>query len=164
MSFDLGRWKRWVPRGKEANALPSKALTAGIPVNVRPADDQGTGNAISFIMANLGTDIADPLKRLEAIKESTERAKAHLQSLPKAAMQQYTLIVMAPYILQLLTGAGGRAITPEVLEYSHARTPWPRLGRPLDVANAALFMASDEASFISGVHLRIDGAAGCRVG
>ncbi len=94
---------------KEAQALPSRPLTSGIPVNVRPADDQGTGNAISFIMANLATDIADPLKRLAALKDSTARAKDHLQSLPKAAMQQYTLVVMAPYILQLLTGVGGRA-------------------------------------------------------
>ncbi len=109
---------------KEANALPARPLTAGIPVNVRPADDQGTGNAISFIMANLGTDIADPLKRLEAIKASTERAKTHLQSLPKAAMQQYTLVVMAPYILQLLTGAGGR-VRP-VFNITISNVPGPR--------------------------------------
>ena len=45
-----------------------------------------------------------------------------------------------------------------------ASVPIGRQGTAWDVANAALFMASDEASFISGVHLRIDGAAGCRVG
>jgi diacylglycerol O-acyltransferase / wax synthase len=93
---------------KEANQLPDKPLTAGIPVNVRPADDQSTGNAISFIMANLATDIADPLKRLEVIKQSTASAKEHLQSLPKSAITQYTMLVMAPYILQLVTGLGGR--------------------------------------------------------
>ncbi len=109
---------------KEANALPSRPLTAGIPVNVRPADDQGTGNAISFIMANLGTDIADPLRRLDAIKASTERAKEHLQSLPKAAMQQYTLVVMAPYILQLLSGVGGRA--RPVFNITISNVPGPR--------------------------------------
>lgn len=93
---------------KEANQLPDKPLTAGIPVNVRPADDQSTGNAISFIMANLATDVADPLRRLEVIKESTASAKDHLQSLPKSAITQYTMLVMAPYILQLITGLGGR--------------------------------------------------------
>ena len=31
------------------------------------------------------------------------------------------------------------------------RTPWPRLGRPEDVASAALFLASDMASFVTGV-------------
>jgi len=32
-----------------------------------------------------------------------------------------------------------------------------RLGEPREVANAALFLASDEASFITGVHLMVDG-------
>lgn len=58
---------------------------------------------------------------------------------------------------KILTGRGGAATTPEVLEYSHSRTPWPRLGRPSDVANAALFLASDEASFLTGENLMVDG-------
>ncbi|TXH02896.1 MAG: wax ester/triacylglycerol synthase family O-acyltransferase [Nevskiaceae bacterium] len=93
---------------EEANTLPNKSLTAGIPVNVRPKDDQGTGNAISFIIANLATDIADPLRRLQAIKDSTAEAKEHLQSLPREAITQYTVLLMAPYMLQLLSGLGGR--------------------------------------------------------
>ena len=32
-----------------------------------------------------------------------------------------------------------------------------RLGEPIEVANAALFLASDEASFITGTHLMVDG-------
>ncbi len=58
---------------------------------------------------------------------------------------------------KILTGRGGGATAPEVLEYSHARTPWPRLGRPSDVASAALFLASDEATFITGENLMVDG-------
>lgn len=92
----------------ESHALPAKPLTAGIPVNVRPADDQSTGTAISFIIANLATDVADPRRRLDAIKASTQRAKAHLQSLPRNALTQYTLLTMAPYILELISGLGGR--------------------------------------------------------
>jgi NAD(P)-dependent dehydrogenase (short-subunit alcohol dehydrogenase family) len=38
-----------------------------------------------------------------------------------------------------------------------SRTPWPRLGRPEDIASAALFLASDEASFITGHNLLVDG-------
>ena len=38
------------------------------------------------------------------------------------------------------------------------RQPLGRLGTPQDVANGALFLASDEASFISGTELTIDGA------
>ena len=37
-------------------------------------------------------------------------------------------------------------------------------GSAWDVANAALFLASDEAGFITGVALPVDGGASCRVG
>jgi len=33
-----------------------------------------------------------------------------------------------------------------------------RMSKPLDIANAALFLASDEASFVSGACLEVDGA------
>jgi len=92
----------------ESNSLPEQPLTAGIPVNIRPADDTGTGTAISFMIASLATNVADPLRRLETIKQSTQTAKEHLQSLPRAALTQYTMLMMSPYILQLLTGLGGR--------------------------------------------------------
>ena len=36
-------------------------------------------------------------------------------------------------------------------------TPMGRLGRTDEVANAALFLASDEASFITGSELYVDG-------
>lgn len=108
---------------KEAHHLPGRALTAGIPVNVRPADDQGHGTAISFIMANLGTDIADPKKRLRAICQSTRVAKDHLQSLPRSALTQYTMLVMAPYILALVSGMGGR--TRPVFNVTISNVPGP---------------------------------------
>ena len=50
------------------------------------------------------------------------------------------------------------ASMPEkILDGMKARTPLARLGEPRDIANAYLFLASDEASFISGVVLRVDG-------
>ncbi|MCP5161937.1 MAG: wax ester/triacylglycerol synthase family O-acyltransferase [Hahellaceae bacterium] len=92
----------------EHDSLPEQPLTAGIPVNIRPADDDGTGTAISFMIASLATDIADPMQRLAAIKESTRTAKEHLQKLPRNALNQYTMLMMSPYILQLMSGLGGR--------------------------------------------------------
>jgi NAD(P)-dependent dehydrogenase (short-subunit alcohol dehydrogenase family) len=35
--------------------------------------------------------------------------------------------------------------------------PMQRLGRPEEIANAVLFLLSDEASFITGAHLLVDG-------
>lgn len=58
---------------------------------------------------------------------------------------------------KILTGKTGSAIAPEAIAYSHARTPWPRLGRSEDVASAVIFLASDDASYITGENLMVDG-------
>ncbi|MFT4045772.1 MAG: wax ester/triacylglycerol synthase family O-acyltransferase [Solimonas sp.] len=91
----------------EIGALPQQPLTAGVPVSVRPAGDDHAGNAISFIIANLNTHIADPLERIRAIHESAQHAKQHLQKLPKAGIDNYTALFMAPFMAQLLSGLGG---------------------------------------------------------
>jgi NAD(P)-dependent dehydrogenase (short-subunit alcohol dehydrogenase family) len=38
-----------------------------------------------------------------------------------------------------------------------ARTPLGRYGRPSEVAAAALFLATDDASYVNGELLRVDG-------
>lgn len=45
----------------------------------------------------------------------------------------------------------------KVLDGMRARTPLQRLGEPRDIANAYFFLASDEASFITGAVLCVDG-------
>jgi NAD(P)-dependent dehydrogenase (short-subunit alcohol dehydrogenase family) len=58
---------------------------------------------------------------------------------------------------KIVTGKGGRPSEPDVMAYSRSRTPMPRLGKPDDVAGAALFLASDEARYITGHNLLVDG-------
>jgi 3-oxoacyl-[acyl-carrier protein] reductase len=45
----------------------------------------------------------------------------------------------------------------QAIEAVKSRTPLNHLGRPEDIANAYLFLASDEASFITGATLNVDG-------
>ena len=118
----------------ELGELPDKSLTAGIPVSVRPKDDAESGNAITFIISTLGTDVADPLERLEAIRASTRRAKEHVQNLPREAMLQYTLLLMAPYMGTLLTGIGGR--TRPMFNITISNVPGPE--QPLYFRGARL--------------------------
>lgn len=49
-------------------------------------------------------------------------------------------------------------LSPDVIESLAGLHPMGRMGEPIEVARAVLFLASDEASFISGVVLPIDGA------
>jgi len=53
-----------------------------------------------------------------------------------------------------------RAVGPKLLEYlngSFARVPMKRLVKPDEIAQAFLFLASDQASAITGIDLRVDG-------
>ena len=52
--------------------------------------------------------------------------------------------------------AGG-SISPEIRAAYLATIPLGRFSTPLDVANACLYLASDEASFVSGVCVEVDG-------
>ncbi|MBV9590416.1 MAG: SDR family oxidoreductase, partial [Hyphomicrobiales bacterium] len=47
--------------------------------------------------------------------------------------------------------------TPEKRAAFRATVPLGRLSLPQDIANAALFLASDEASMITGAVLEVDG-------
>jgi 3-oxoacyl-[acyl-carrier protein] reductase len=49
------------------------------------------------------------------------------------------------------------AMPEKIIERMKARTPIGRMGDPRDVANAYLFLASEEAAFITGETLRVDG-------
>jgi 3-oxoacyl-[acyl-carrier protein] reductase len=49
------------------------------------------------------------------------------------------------------------AMPDSVLAGMIARTPLGRMGEPADVAAAYLFLASDEAAFINGAVLNVDG-------
>jgi diacylglycerol O-acyltransferase / wax synthase len=136
---------------QERDNLPEKSLTAGIPVSVRPQDDEGTGNAISFIVSTLGTDIDDARERLQAIKTSVRHAKAHVQALPRAAMMQYTMLLMAPTIVTLLTGIGGR--TPPMFNITISNVPGP--DKPLYFRGAELLAVYPASIVTHGQALNI---------
>jgi len=50
-----------------------------------------------------------------------------------------------------------KSMPTKVLEYLKEHTPLGRLAKPSDIANVYLFLASDEAGFINGTALRVDG-------
>ena len=67
--------------------------------------------------------------------------------------------VLAPVMGEtgLLESFMGKADTSENRATFVATIPWGRLSTPRDVANGAVFLVSDEAEFITGIELEIDG-------
>ena len=52
-----------------------------------------------------------------------------------------------------------KAVPKEIIDPMIARIPLRRLGQPEDIANAFVFLASEEAGYITGVILSVDGMA-----
>jgi glucose 1-dehydrogenase len=50
-----------------------------------------------------------------------------------------------------------RFYTDEEMRESGKRLPWGRMGQPEDIANGAAFLCSDDADYVTGTILRIDG-------
>jgi 3-oxoacyl-[acyl-carrier protein] reductase len=57
----------------------------------------------------------------------------------------------------LLTEFMGVPDTPENRAKFISTIPLGRMSRPLDIANACLYFASDDAQFITGACLEVDG-------
>lgn len=94
-------------------------------------------------------------------------AKAGVLQLTRVAAQEG-----APHFIRVNAICPGGVVTPiifdspfmeqaigeEALATRMAQAqPMPRAGRPADMANAILFLASDEASFVTGQHIVVDG-------
>jgi len=58
---------------------------------------------------------------------------------------------------QMLGEFMGGQVTPDMREKFLGTVPLGRFSQPRDIANAALYLASDEADFITGVCLEVDG-------
>lgn len=88
-------------------------------------------------------------------------AKAALQSLTRNAAIEWAqsgVRVNAIVIGIVMTPASEMAIPDEAGRAATARSvPIGRIGEPREAANAILFLASDEASYITGVELNVDG-------
>lgn len=73
------------------------------------------------------------------------------------AEEEVNVNALAPGIIKTAQNVEWRENDPELMEEWHAATPWPEFGEPEDVADAAVFLASEESDFVTGHVLRVDG-------
>jgi meso-butanediol dehydrogenase / (S,S)-butanediol dehydrogenase / diacetyl reductase len=80
----------------------------------------------------------------------------------------------APYWIRANSLSPGPVLTPAAQARLDSRPEFKRVfegatllarpGRPIDIAYAGLFLASDEAQFVTGVNLPVDGGTSCKLG
>ncbi|MET0577574.1 MAG: wax ester/triacylglycerol synthase family O-acyltransferase [Ilumatobacteraceae bacterium] len=88
----------------DKDELPADPLIAMAPISVRTEAEKGAaGNMVSGMFTTLGTDIADPLERLAAVRESTHNSKEFTN-----ALGARTLVDMADLMPGGLVGLGAR--------------------------------------------------------
>ena len=106
---------------------------------------------------------------------STGTPAFSVYSASKAAIRSFArswILDLAPRKIRVNVLAPGSTSTPgwhalaptegcaaQMIRLTQATTPLGRLGDPDEIANAALFLASDESSFITGSELFVDGGS-----
>ena len=93
------------------DALPDEPLIASIPVSMRTGgESESGGNAITFVLCNLATHLADPEARLEAITSSMRATKAVMADRPGLQMAALgVLTTIGPAALTRVPGASAVA-------------------------------------------------------
>jgi diacylglycerol O-acyltransferase len=85
------------------DALPVDSLIAMTPISLRDGESgEDSGNAVGAILANLGTNLADPTERLDAVKASMVEGKATMAGLSPLQGTALSAMVMAPIALNAM--------------------------------------------------------------
>lgn len=124
---------------KQHRSLPRKSLIATIPVSLRAAGDTSTTTQATLTLVNLATHIADPLKRLHAIRGAATAAKT-LTNQAKSVMPTDFPSLGVPWLLGGLASLYGlsriSSVVPPIANLLISNVPGPR--QPLYVAGGQI--------------------------
>lgn len=106
------------------NALPDKPLIAMVPMSLRDENDgEASGVKVGAMLANLATDIADPLARLQVIRESMRRSKEVYRTLSSTQTMALSALMLSPLALTLLPGVASLTSPPFNIVISNVPGP-----------------------------------------
>jgi WS/DGAT/MGAT family acyltransferase len=111
----------------ELGELPEKPLVAFVPVNIREGGDEGGGNKVAVLMASMGTDVQNPVRRLEEVIDSTSQAKKQMAGLGQLPALAYSGYLLAPSVAQTLAAiAGVKNPLPTTFNLVLSNVPGPK--------------------------------------
>ncbi|MBK6348841.1 MAG: wax ester/triacylglycerol synthase family O-acyltransferase [Proteobacteria bacterium] len=108
---------------KDQRALPKRPLIAACPVARVRTDDSAAGNAVGQILVSLGTEVADPRRRLLAVVASSRANKDLMNELDSDTYQNYTQLSMVPQILAAKTAFAHKVLNANLVI---SNVPGPR--------------------------------------
>jgi WS/DGAT/MGAT family acyltransferase len=100
----------------DRGALPSRALTAGVPISLREEGNTDANNQVFGMICSLASDIEDPKARLEAIIAQSTKSKEMTHPM-RAMMPHLSNVSMlgAPILVQILALLYSRSNLSDVL-------------------------------------------------
>ena len=115
----------------EQGALPTKSLTAAVPISLREEGNTDANNQVFGMICSIATNIEDPKARLEAIIAQSTKSKEMSHPL-RALMPQVSNISMlgAPIVVQILALLYSRSnlsdVLPPAANITVSNVPGPR--------------------------------------
>ena len=128
-----------------------------------PALEKAGGGAIVVIGTTGLVEIAGPTRPYASVKAALV---PYVKSLARnLAAKNIRANMVSPGTVYFKGGVWDvtEQKRPEIYKAALARNPTGRMGTPQEIANAAVFLASPRASFISGTNLIVDGALTQRI-
>ena len=146
--FDTAAWDRLM-------AVNARGVFLGIKFAIPVMRAQGGGSIVNI--SSLSVIIGQ-----RNVHVGYSASKGAVRTLTKAAAVQHAadnirVNSVHPGPMPPMRSSGRRTDDPEILARMQQRVPMGRAGRVEEVAHAVLFLASDEASFITGAELCVDG-------
>ncbi len=84
-------------------SLPPTSLLAGVPVSLREPGDAAMNNQVTMMLCSLATEIADPVERLKAVRDSAGTAK-RVVAMTKELMAADAHVPGLPGAMAMLAG------------------------------------------------------------
>jgi len=136
--------------------LPRKSMMAGVPISLREAGDTTANNQASISLVSLGTNLADPTKRLAHIKAATAAMKATMGSVKSLLPTDFPSIGV-PWLMEAGAALYGRAKVadrlPPLANVAISNVPGPLM--PLYMAGARILAIYPTSIVVHGVALNI---------
>ena len=137
-------------------ALPRKSLIAAVPISLREKGDTSSDNQASMSLVNLGTNIADPRRRLTHVKAASAAMKSAMGPLKSILPTDFPSLGV-PWLLEAATALYGKARVadrlPQVANVVISNVPGPPV--PLYLAGAHMLTNYPTSIVVHGVALNI---------